>query len=114
LSIIAQKVGMKPAPRSQELFELAELMSLVLRMIEANAFGTQSNVELFYNPSTRIYAVMNRIIDLWQSATGERVKDRPAGNIIAPVPAQPMRIPGTQPLVAPKLAAASARAGGQP
>jgi hypothetical protein len=57
---------------------------------------------------------MNRIIDLWQSATGERVKDRPAGNIIAPVPAQPMRIPGTQPLVAPKLAAASARAGGQP
>ena len=114
LSIIAQKVGMKPAPRSQEMFELAELMSLVLRMIEANAFGTQANVELFYNPGTRIYAVMNRIIDLWQSATGERVKDRPAGNIIAPVPAQPMRIPGTQPLAAPKLAAAATtRAGGQ-
>ena len=31
---------------------------------------------------------MNRIIDLWQSATGDRVKDRPAGQ-----PAQPVRLP---------------------
>jgi len=113
LSLVAQKVGMKPAPRAEEMFELAELMSLFLRMIEASAFNTQANVQLFYNPTTLIYSTMNRIIDLWQSATGERVKDRPAGNVVATVAAQPLRVPGAQPVTAPRLVARSA-AGGQP
>lgn len=116
LSLIAQRVGMKPAPRSQEMFELAELMSLFLRLMEASVFSAPGAVALFYNsalPAPSVYTQINRIIDLWQSATGERVKDRPLGNVVATVPAQPVRIPGTQPVGAPKLAARST-AGGQP
>ena len=115
LSFIAQKVGMKPAPRSQEMFELAELMSLFLRLMEAGVFSIPGNVALFYNatlPAPSVYSTMNRIIDLWQSATGERVKERPVGNVVATVPAQPVRVPGSQPPVAPKLVSRTS-AGGQ-
>ena len=94
LALIAQRVGMAPAPRSRELFELAQPMSLFLRVLEANAFNNAANVALFYNQATQVYATVNRIIDLWQSATGERVKDRPVGNLAPPGAAQPLRIPG--------------------
>ena len=109
LSLIAQKVGMKSAPRSQEMFELAELMSLFLRMIEANAFNLSTNVELFYNPTTKIYTTMNRIIDLWQSATGERVKDRPAGTVVRTSAAQPVRLPTPAAPAAPAVPVATAQ-----
>lgn len=116
LSLIAQKVGMKPAPRSQEMFELAGHMSLFLRLIEAGVFSIDGNVPLFYDsnqPAPSVYTTINRIIDLWQSATGERVKDRPTGNVVATVPAQPVRIPGAQPGSAPRLVSRTT-AGGQP
>ena len=109
LAIIAQRVGMKPAPRSRELFELAELMSLILRMIEANGFTTSANVALFYNPTTTVFATMNRIVDLWQSATSERVKERPVGNVVGT--AQPLRVPAGQPLGTPRLPAPTAIGG---
>ena len=96
LALIAQQVGMMPAPRSRELFELAVPMSLILRVLEANGFNSSANVSLFYNPNSPIFGIMNRIIDLWQSATGERVKDRPVGNLPSTAPAQPVRIPATQ------------------
>jgi hypothetical protein len=111
LNLIAQRVGMKPAPRSRELFELAELMSLILRMLEANAFSVPTNVALFYNPATPVFTTMNRIIDLWQSATSERVKERPVGNVIVPASAQPLRIPDTQPLTVPRLVARTTNGG---
>lgn len=98
LAMIAQRVGMTPAPRSRELFELAPLMSLLLRVIEAGAFNTPALAALLYIPGTQLATTMNTIIDLWQSATGERVKDRPVGNIVATGPAQPLRAPGPQPL----------------
>jgi hypothetical protein len=98
LALIAQQVGMVPAPRSRELFELAVPMSLILRVLEANGFNSSANVSLFYNPNSPIFAIMNRIIDLWQSATGERVKDRPVGNLPSTAPPQPVRIPATQPV----------------
>jgi hypothetical protein len=113
LTIIAHRVGMKPAPRSRELFELAELMSLMLRLIELGAFSSAANVELFYNPTTSVYRTVNRIIDLWQSATNERVKERPVGNVVQG-PAQPVRIPGPQPIPAPRLSAVTGTGGGRP
>ena len=116
LSLIAQKVGMKPAPRSQEMFELAELMSMFLRLMEAGVFATPGNVTLFYDdtlPAPSVYTQINRVIDLWQSATGERVKERPVGNVVATVPAPPRRTAATQPQGVPRIAARTA-AGGQP
>jgi hypothetical protein len=98
LEKIAQRVGMAPAPRARELFELAPLMSLLLRIIEANAFSTPALAALLYTPGTQLAETLNTIIDLWQSATGERVKDRPTGTVTALTSAQPVRIPGSQPL----------------
>ena len=75
LALVGRAVGMTPAPRSRELFELAELMSLVLRTSRAAC----SRPRPWWPISTRLRrwrTTMNRIIDLWQSATGERVKDR--------------------------------------
>jgi len=110
LTIIAHRVGMKPAPRSRELFELAELMSLILRLIESGAFSNAANIALFYNPTTNVYRTMNRIINLWQSATNERVKDRPVGNVVYGS-AQPVRIPAPQPIPASRLVATTGTGG---
>jgi hypothetical protein len=90
LAKLAARVGMTPAPRSRELFELADLMSGLLRAIELSVFSTGPSVELLYldlGTNTTLLTDMNRIIDLWQSATGDRVKDRPSGS------AQPIRLP---------------------
>jgi hypothetical protein len=91
LAKIAQRVGMVSAPRARELFELSDLMSALLRAIEVGLFDAGTDAETLYLPITGNEALvrdMNRIIDLWQSATGDRVKDRPAGQ-----PAQPLRLP---------------------
>jgi hypothetical protein len=90
LEKLAARVGMTPAPRSRELFELADLMSGLLRAIELSVFSTGTSVELLYlnlGTNTTLLTDMNRVIDLWQSATGDRVKDRPSGS------AQPLRLP---------------------
>jgi hypothetical protein len=105
LARIAQLVGMAPAPRSRELFELADLMSALLRAIELGLYDTGAGAETLYLPfssggggadNAKVIEDMNRIIDLWQSATGERVKDRPAGALPGQgVSAQPLRLPST-------------------
>jgi hypothetical protein len=101
LAKIAARVGMSPAARSYELFELADLMSGLLRAIELGLFDRGEDAETLFldiagNEGLR--RDMNRIIDLWQSATGDRVKDRPA---------QPARVPGLP-------AASRATTGGAP
>jgi hypothetical protein len=111
LTIIAHRVGMRPAPRSRELFELAELMSLLLRMMEFGAF-TGANVGLFYNPLSAVYRNVNRIVDLWQSATNERVKDRPLGNVVQGTQ-QPVHIPRPQSIPPQRLVAATGNGGRQ-
>ena len=88
LAKIAARVGMSPAARAYELFELADLMSSMLRAIELGLFDRGEDAETLYLPivgNEGLVRDMNRIIDLWQSATGDRVKDRPA---------QPVRVPG--------------------
>ena len=88
LATIAARVGMSPAARAYELFELTDLMSSLLRAIELGLFDRGEDAETLYLPivgNEGVVRDMNRIIDLWQSATGDRVKDRPA---------QPVRVPG--------------------
>ena len=48
-----QLVGMQPAARARELFELAELMSTLLRMIELGDFDTGEKAETLYIPHVR-------------------------------------------------------------
>ena len=101
LAKIAQRVGMQPAARSRELFELADLMSAMLRAIEAGKFDTGEEAETLFVPlaggvNAQLLQDMNRIIDLWQSATGDRVKDRPPGTVSGTLSAQPLRIPTPQ------------------
>jgi hypothetical protein len=110
LAKIAQRVGMQPAARSRELFELADLMSAMLRAIELGSFDTGEKAETLFVPlaggvNAQLLKDMNRIIDLWQSATGDRVKDRPAGTVSGTLSAQPLRIP--TPENAPPAVAAS-------
>jgi hypothetical protein len=100
LAKIAQRVGMAPAARSRELFELSDLMSAFLRAIELGLYDTGETAQtlfLRFGTNDRIISDMNRIIDLWQSATGERVKDRPAGTVVRTASPQPVRLPSPSP-----------------
>jgi hypothetical protein len=112
LVTLAQRVGMTPAPRARELFELADLMSALLRAIEVGLFDTGQDAETLYLPLAGNEALVrdvNRIIDLWQSATGDRVKDRPAGQT-----AQPVRLPSPSTAVLPVMAPRPAPTAAQP
>lgn len=102
LAKLGERVGMAPAPRSRELFELAEPMSSLLWGIELGLFNPGAGPESLYLPTTpngppsTLNIEVNRIIDLWQSATGTRIKTPavPAGvpSGVRP-PAQPLRAP---------------------
>jgi hypothetical protein len=100
------KVGKVPAIRSRELFELAEPMSALLWGIELGIFNPGAAPESLYlpntlgGPPTQLNIEVNRIIDLWQSATGTRVKG-PSVSVGGPagtkLPAQPLRTPAPVP-----------------
>jgi hypothetical protein len=100
LSAIAARVGMRVASQSRELFELADLLSVFLWAVELDVFSTPANAGmLFAQPvgGNPIADSMVRVIDLWQSATGERLKDMAvtaAGPTMGRgLPAQPTRLP---------------------
>jgi hypothetical protein len=98
LNAIGQRVGITPPRQARELFELADLVSPVLWFIELDQFSTPAQAETLFRVSgvsnTAVADTMIRIVDLWQSATGERLKDlgvrvaRPAATA-----AQPTRLP---------------------
>jgi hypothetical protein len=93
LSAIGDRVGMRPAARSRELFELAEPMSTILRAIESGLFDTASAAKALYETGSPVREEMVNIINNWQSATGERVKERPVGTTVTTGSAQPLRVP---------------------
>lgn len=88
---LAQKVGMTPAARSRELFELAEPASTILRGVELGLFDTAQGASALFLPGP-VADDMSTIINNWQSATGERVKERPVGTVV-PGSGQPLRVP---------------------
>lgn len=97
LAAMGARVGIAPSRQSRELFELADLMSPVLWAIELGLFNLSAQAETLYKHATPtvVSTTLNRIVDLWQSATGERVKDlavtqRRAG--LEPRAAQPTRL----------------------
>jgi hypothetical protein len=92
LITVAKTVGMMPATRSRELFDLAEPMSTILRSIELGLFDTSEGAEELFAENSPVAADMINIINNWQSATGERVKERPTGTVVGGS-AQPLRVP---------------------
>jgi hypothetical protein len=92
LALLGQRVGMTPAQRARELFELAEPMSSVLRAIEVGTFDDPGRAATLFDDATTLGREMRDIINHWQSATGERIKERPTGTIV-PAPSQPLRVP---------------------
>jgi hypothetical protein len=86
---IGQRVGMRPSPHAWELFEMADFVSQVVRAIELNWFNTGLRVQTLYMPGTTLQQHMLRIIDLWEMATGDGIKDQ--GVRMAAGSAQPQR-----------------------
>lgn len=103
LAAVGARVGITPPRQSRELFELADIISPVMWMIEQGAFDDPANAEMLYRsfngPTRPLPATMFRIIDLWQSATGERIKGAAVTGRAAaparktPTDAQPTRLP---------------------
>lgn len=91
LAQIASRVGMKSADRSRELLLLAEKVSTVLRAIEIGLFDTPAQAAALFTGTNQLTEDMNDIVNLWQSATGDRVKDRIVSTVSASP--QPIRIP---------------------
>jgi hypothetical protein len=92
LALLGQRVGLHPSQRARELFDLSEPMSSLLRAIEVGSFDDAGTAAALFDDTTALGLEMREIINQWQSATGERVKERPAG-VVAPVPSQPLRAP---------------------
>jgi hypothetical protein len=67
-------------------------MSSLLRAIELGLFDDPTAAATLFDATTALGGEMRDVIDLWQSATGERVKDRPIGNQQV-LSAQPLRLP---------------------
>jgi hypothetical protein len=98
LAKIGQRVGIEPAPRARELFDLAEPVSALLRTIELGLFDDPVQAENLFSGTGTASDDMNNVINNWQSATGERVKDRPSGTVAPARPAQPLRVPSPGPV----------------
>jgi hypothetical protein len=92
LALLGQRVGMHPAQRARELFDLSEPMSSLLRAIEVGSFDDAATAAALFDDATALGQEMREIINQWQSATGERVKERPTG-MVTPVASQPLRAP---------------------
>jgi hypothetical protein len=92
LALLGHRVGMQPAQRARELFDLADPMSSLLRAIEVGSFDDAAQAAALVDNTTTLGLEMREIINQWQSATGERIKERPTGTVI-PVASQPLRVP---------------------
>ncbi|HZC99991.1 MAG TPA: hypothetical protein VFA46_07310 [Actinomycetes bacterium] len=92
LSLLGQRVGMHPAQRARELFDLSEPMSSLLRAIEVGSFDDAATAATLFDVGTALGQEMREIINQWQSATGERIKEWPTGTV-TPVASQPLRVP---------------------
>ena len=91
LRALAARVGMEPAGSARELFKLAKPASNVMLALELGLFSTPQTAATLFTATSGPARDMNDVVNLWQSATGDRVKERPTGT--PSKPAQPVRIP---------------------
>jgi hypothetical protein len=100
LAALGARVGMSPNRAARALFELADLVSPILWFIELGQFDLPANAAVLYQSGgpamLPIPALLNRVIDLWQSATGASIKDQVVSTRERPAllaGAQPSRLP---------------------
>jgi hypothetical protein len=85
---LGDRVGIRPPAHARELFEMAELVSGLVRFIELGYFNTPVNVQALYAAPSQLRDDVQRIIDLWEMATGSTLKApavRVVGQGAAPV-----------------------------
>jgi hypothetical protein len=67
-------------------------MSSVLRAIEVGAFDTDVDAATLFDPTTALGQEMRDLINQWQSATGERIKEPVTATAVL-TDRQPLRVP---------------------
>ena len=73
LTKLGHQVGISPAPGTREVFEMADLVSDLVRFLELGYF-TPATVPALYATASQLRTDMIRIIDLWEMATGDSIK----------------------------------------
>jgi hypothetical protein len=71
---LGERVGIKPPAHARELFEMAELASGLVRFIELGYFSNTGAVQALYANPSQLRDDVQRIIDLWEMATGSTLK----------------------------------------
>ncbi len=71
---LGDRVGIRPPAHARELFELAELASGLVRFVELGYFNSPVNVQALYAAPSQLRDDVQRIIDLWEMATGTTLK----------------------------------------
>ncbi len=71
---LGDRVGIRPPAHARELFEMAELASGLVRFIELGYFNSAVNVQALYATPSQLRDDVQRIIDLWEMATGATLK----------------------------------------
>jgi hypothetical protein len=99
LAQIASRVGITLPRQARELFDLADLLSPILWFIERREFDSAAQARTLYvstGVTNPIAEDMLRLIDLWQSATGQRVKDLGVA-VRQSLPVEPSSAPASAP-----------------
>ena len=71
---LGDRVGIRPPAHTRELFEMAELASGLVRFIELGYFSSQVNVQTLFVAGSQLQQDVQRVIDLWEMATGNTLK----------------------------------------
>ena len=67
-------MGISSPAHARELFEMAELVSGIGRFVELGYFNAPVNVQALYAAPSQLRHDVQRIIDLWEMATGSTLK----------------------------------------
>lgn len=69
-----QRVGISAHPRSREFFELAEDMSILLRLIESGMLSSPVTVQWLWEAWSPLAPIIDNIVNLWSLVTGRELK----------------------------------------
>lgn len=98
LTILGKHVGITPHSKTRDLFALAPLLAMFLRMVEEGFYDSPTNINILFDPAVAgtFAQEMSLIITLWQKTTGRNLKQMPnasyamngqrTGNGVAMVP----------------------------
>ena len=79
LAILGKHVGITPHSKTRDLFALAPLLAMFLRMVEEGFYDKSANIKLLFDPAIAgtFAEEMSLIITLWQKTTGRNLKQMP-------------------------------------